>query len=795
MRPYDLFTPHYALTHLHTGVSGVLVAAAATVFYLGIQNSMERFVVNQALSAFDRYTPVLCYLPPFSLRSSVVSGPCSLLSARYSLLCALFHALYSLLSALCSLLSPLCSLSPLSSHPLAFSALDFDTRREIFYRLPEMNVPMPEMAELVASSNTGGVPPLRMWAQKLTDVIVDVDGSFVVNARERLRARLLEEAERLPDLQTRLVAIASLLPPSVEREYYFDRQFTQALKETRWIPSGALELSQPQDPSTSCMLMTNIVSKAITLFPGPTNLLVFVLTGTLSVEQAVVQITDVPEEAKELSSALALVREQFETLPPELASTLLEASVAATISALPSVSGIWRSEPTPYQLYVKALDKNLVAPLATDARINEDLLNQVKSVFLALPADIQARVLLTAIRHPSNVEAVEKNDHTLVDAASMVRDLLSAGGIVSVKLAQMLAEHPKMPADYRLLLGSLRDSNAAMRPLDFWWRVPRAIRTKITHLGPCLGTGSVKQVQLAQFEGGTEYAVAILRKKVEDEALSSINALESASDDLGPVARRLGKMVFGEFDLFNEGESLKEFAMTSIGTHPLFRVVGVRHHSPNCLVEEPAKGRTIATVLDSLSTSPEEFEETKKILAEFHRTVFDAFISTGLIHSDIHLGNAVKVTQPSGWEGFVLFDVGQVDRVNNRDMTAIMWTMAALSNPERRSALRDIAIDHLLSTSFLPAPMFASEVLALHSVYFVVYSLCILSVFASFFALYSLCIHSIFALDSFCIHSIFTLYSLCIRYLRLLACRRRGPERWWGRMWRYTHIITPARQS
>jgi hypothetical protein len=40
-------------------VSGVLVAAAATVFYLGIQNSMERFVVNQAVKAFDRCTPLL----------------------------------------------------------------------------------------------------------------------------------------------------------------------------------------------------------------------------------------------------------------------------------------------------------------------------------------------------------------------------------------------------------------------------------------------------------------------------------------------------------------------------------------------------------------------------------------------------------------------------------------------------------------------------------------------------------------------------------------------------------------
>jgi predicted unusual protein kinase regulating ubiquinone biosynthesis (AarF/ABC1/UbiB family) len=41
--------------------------------------------------------------------------------------------------------------------------------------------------------------------------------------------------------------------------------------------------------------------------------------------------------------------------------------------------------------------------------------------------------------------------------ATVVRDLLSAGGVVAVKLGQMLAEDPNVPADYRRLLGSLRD--------------------------------------------------------------------------------------------------------------------------------------------------------------------------------------------------------------------------------------------------------------------------------------------------------------------------------------------------
>ena len=51
-------------------------------------------------------------------------------------------------------------------------------------------------------------------------------------------------------------------------------------------------------------------------------------------------------------------------------------------------------------------------------------------------------------------------------------------------------------------------------------------------------------------------------------------------------------MCAGEFNLFAEGEALSSFANTSIGQHPRFRVMRVRHHSPNCLVEEVAHGQT-----------------------------------------------------------------------------------------------------------------------------------------------------------------------------------------------------------
>lgn len=276
----------------------------------------------------------------------------------------------------------------------------------------------------------------------------------------------------------------------------------------------------------------------------------------------------------------------------------------------------------------------------------------------------------------------------------MVRDLLTAGGVVAVKLGQMLAEHPKMPVEYQTLLGSLREDNDAMRVTTFWWSIPSAVKLKIRALGRCLGTGSIKQVHSALFEDGQELAVAVLRAGVEDEALSSISALET-SEEIGPVATRLGRLVFGEFDLFQEGEALQEFAQTPVGTHELFRVVEVRHHSPRCLVEEIAYGRSVASVLAD-PVDDAEVERTKEMLTEYHRAVFSAFVNDGLVHSDIHLGNAVKTDN-----GFILFDVGQFERIGLPDTKALLWTLGAVANEENRKTLRQVAIAHLSSVANL----------------------------------------------------------------------------------------------
>ena len=49
-----------------------------------------------------------------------------------------------------------------------------------------------------------------------------------------------------------------------------------------------------------------------------------------------------------------------------------------------------------------------------------------------------------------------------------------------------------------------------------------------------------------------------------------------SSAELEAVSKRLGRLVYGEFNLFAEGEALDSFAMTSIGCVPTLCAVHLR---------------------------------------------------------------------------------------------------------------------------------------------------------------------------------------------------------------------------
>jgi len=605
---------------------------------------------------------------------------------------------------------------------------------------------------------------LQSWADLVDGALNRSDSTWVVAAKQLMRKDLKEEIQTFPDLESRLSALSELYPPSVERNLLISEEIDSELAKGNLIPGNILERFRPQSPEYSADIMTGILIHAIAFFPGPINQLIQFLDSPVSEENDEERwkiVTDIVQSLNDavaeqdsdtdtrkirrrssrriledhgllrpaLEKTLVRIKRQYDELPGSMKGFVLNEALRTTITLLPLLPRIGGVRP--YDLYVRAIDEDLIGPLRRDARITEDILTEVKSIFLAMPPALQTRVLLTAVRHP--IASADPATASPDAQAELVRDLLSSGGVVAVKLAQMLAEHPLMPRDYQIMLGSLRDENEPMSATTFWWQIPSVVRSSIDSLGPCLGTGSVKQANLAQYKDGNKYAVCVLRGNVEDEALSSISAMET-SEELGMVATRLGRLVYGEFNLFGEGEVLQEFAQTEIGLNPTLHVVRVRHNSPKCLVEEVAEGVSVGQALEAPTNTEEEKDEQERILdvlIEYHRTVMSAFIDTGVIHSDVHLGNAnyVKPKTPPkpirdsngkripviergkkkeqdladelNGAHFVLYDVGQFERIGLPDTKALLWTLAAVSTDENRVMLKNICMQHLASTASL----------------------------------------------------------------------------------------------
>lgn len=628
----------------------------------------------------------------------------------------------------------------------AFSrALTFEGRKTVYFSLPDILLPDPKFESVVPSRNLDDQEEddqdyTSVWADLVAQVIGDSGSSFTLMAKTLMRRQLLTEACGLEDFDKRVGAVRDILSePSIERDVLISTQLEGKLRSEEWIEAKVLEENAPATSSpqlqtkSTCDPLTKLLIYSVAFFPGPIRqLLQFIehtnedVQGTNTTPNGKFS-SNLVRRASSLfdnqknnnsgmrkesasSSANALsptveyafleLRELYQELlrtNPQVANFVLQRALSMTIETIEKIDSR-----QPYRAYVRAIDRDLLDPLRKDANITEDILSEVKNIFLAAPPELQARILLCAMRHPHVTKQAESEEAQERGQAIIVRDLLSAGGVIAVKLAQMLAEDPRVPWLYRKLFGELRNDNSPMSVLEFWQAIPPMIRKQIHSVGPCLGVGSVKQVHRCRFLDGRELAVGVLRRNVENECLASIHALE-ASDELGVIAERLGRLVFQELNLYGEGEALADFALTRIGRNDKFRVVKVVHKTPKCLVQEIAEGPTLAKALED-QVSGYDQAQVKKLLAEYHEAVFAAFANDGLIHSDIHLGNAVvehrlgnaksdgKHAASMDELGLVLFDVGQWEKISHSEAKAILWVMASLTSTERRKTLREAAL-------------------------------------------------------------------------------------------------------
>jgi hypothetical protein len=108
----------------------------------------------------------------------------------------------------------------------------------------------------------------------------------------------------------------------------------------------------------------------------------------------------------------------------------------------------------------EALDSTLLRPLREDARIPSEVLATVRQVFLALPADLQARVLLTALPRATHLSALMDNPSARRPNDTNAPELCATPGPLSAGLLESELRNTVSMLTNRLQLRALTHADA-----------------------------------------------------------------------------------------------------------------------------------------------------------------------------------------------------------------------------------------------------------------------------------------------------------------------------------------------
>lgn len=553
----------------------------------------------------------------------------------------------------------------------------FEKRLAIYLSLPSFELP-----EHIEGVDAHTPWDMQAWQSRFANAISLAQNEWLSVGKRQMREKLRDEALSAATLSERITLLKRIYPASLELDLLIDEAIEREISNHGWVAADVLNLHSSSRHMPSCELLSKIATLAVASFPGSIPEMVALAMGQISAAQLT--------QDSGLQKVYGSLQSIFASFHHDVRERVLQDALVMLIKAAQSdriINGV-----SARALYRANIQEHLIKPLQEDGNIDASLLDQVREVFLALSTDLQARILLRAIRHPGRTSKDPQQK------AELVKDLLAHGGIVAVKLGQLMSESPLVPSLYRELLGSLRDANVAMTTCQFWSSIPELIQHKISAVGGVLGVGSVKQVVRAKlFANDEEVAVAVLRSNVKSEAIVSLIALES-DPQLKGMSQQLSRLIYPEFDLASEGDALRDFASTAICRHPLFKVVDVLHSDPRCLILTIARGPTVAKALAASSVySHLEQQKILNLLADYHRVIFEALVKDGLVHSDAHLGNASVAQNAAGEFAFTLYDIGQVTQITHAEVDAILFSIGAFAGetPAMCSVLQHYACRRL----------------------------------------------------------------------------------------------------
>jgi len=532
-----------------------------------------------------------------------------------------------------------------------------------FAQLPEQKVPVD------SDDDVGELKkPITIdeWAQLITEVKSNMNKSLLFKTMKYMRDSLIDYIKGIENIDHRIQGLKKIYPNSLELQLAINSELEEELKKNKWIDTKILEGHNVTN-KIPYSLEAELLKKAIISFPeiDKMNELIEYLQGSRPENDLTFGNESVHISMNELKN-------QFQNLHPVIQNYVIEGAIKTLINKAPK------------EAYDVMIDKYLLSRLATDPEISK-FADHLGTIFKALPVHVQAKMLMTTFK---------KHDNNII----FMKTLLGNAGIVAIKLGQIMSEDPLVPEAYREVFSELRDTNEPQGLLDFWNTIPLPMRGDIKKIGKLLGTGSVKDVMLGEMKNGDIQAIALIRKGIEDDALATLKALGNIKQITGLV-NRIKKMVFKEMDLALEYEAFEELKKTGYGKDKYISIPDVNFVAIRCLIRDLADGKTLAKIFAKGQVEDPKHSIIMQAVESLHKTAIKVAFEEGIIMSDLHFGNIVFNPKSNQ---LVLFDVGQLEKLEGKQINALLWTLVATSTKERMKQFKRPALKYLMEIAECP---------------------------------------------------------------------------------------------
>jgi Predicted unusual protein kinase len=531
----------------------------------------------------------------------------------------------------------------------------------IFLKFPEPKIYIPPLAIDDSKANLS----IEEWHKIVSETYEKLNKSKTLGIINYMQKTLISRINDIEDPILRIQGLKAAIPDSLELRIEIEHVLSEIMKNNEWINKDILEEACTIESQTIHKTKTKLLQYAFLCFPIMNNITIFDIINNESLLDK--YLDNFSKDKKEkIKSCIEEILTYYKSLDP-LIQEIIQFNIFMT------VINHYKKTKENKKKFKKLIKEKLGKKLDFD--IIKPYVNDLINVFLDLPPSTQAKMLICCFKNYDNMK--------------LLKELIKHGGIVFIKIAQIISENPQVPLEYRKLLSSFKDSNTKKNILEFWKNIPLSLRCdEIEKLGICIGVGSIKQVHLVKLKGNTKpQIIGLINSEADDNTISVLKALKNI-ELVSNLDYRIKRGIFHELNLWNEYEAFLELNKSQYSKNSNIELPKVYIVSSQCIIRDYVKGLPLSKMPAENFVKEELLE---KLLSLYNTTISASF--GGYILSDLHLANIIYCNDN---KKLVLFDPGQNEKIKNDEMTVLLWILVCMSKKKYMPNFKNKIIEKML---------------------------------------------------------------------------------------------------